>query len=62
MGTLVFACPTTWHQVSTGIEMRSIELQKPAEDKDIHLCPRCRNNHLLSRIWAWLDSNDPRSW
>ena len=23
-------------------------------------CPRCHKNHLLSRIWAWLDSNHPK--
>ena len=23
-------------------------------------CPRCHKNHLLSRIWAWLYSNDPK--
>jgi hypothetical protein len=22
---------------------------------------RCRKSHLLSRIWAWLDSNDPKA-
>ncbi len=31
-----------------------------ARTKTAIFCPRCHKNHLLSRIWAWLDNNDPK--
>jgi hypothetical protein len=37
MGTLIFVCPTTGHQVSTGVEVDIIQLQDPAEDEDGNL-------------------------
>ena len=57
MGTLIFLCPTTGHQVST-VEVdryKSLPWTKTAI-----FCPRCHKSHLLSRIWVWLDSNDPQ--
>jgi hypothetical protein len=60
MGTLVFVCPTTGHQVSTGIELDRSSYKSLPRTKTSIFCPRCRKNHLLSRIWAWLDSNDPK--
>ena len=32
MGTLVFVCPTTGHQVSTGVEVDRSSFKTPAED------------------------------
>jgi hypothetical protein len=37
MGTLIFVCPTTWHQVSTDVEVDIIQLQEPAGDEDGNL-------------------------
>ena len=36
MGTWIFVCPTTGHQVS-GVEVDIIQLQEPAEDEDGNL-------------------------
>ena len=60
MGTLIFVCPTTGHQVSTGVEVDRSSF-KSLPTKTSIFCPRCGKNHLLSRIWAWLDSNVPES-
>jgi hypothetical protein len=60
MGTLIFVCPTTGHQVSTGIEVDRSSYKRLPRTKTAIFCPRCHKNHLLSRIWAWLDSNDPK--
>jgi hypothetical protein len=57
MGTLVFVCPTTGHQVSTGVEVDRSSFKSLPRTKTAIFCPCCHKNHLLSRIWAWLDSN-----
>jgi hypothetical protein len=54
MGTL-----TTGHQVSTGVEVDRSSYRNLPRTKTAILCPRCRENHSLSRVWAWLDSNVP---
>jgi hypothetical protein len=59
MGTLIFVCPTTGHKVSTGVEVDRSSFKSLPRTKTAIFCPRCRTNHLLSRIWAWLDSNVP---
>ena len=59
MGTLVYVCPTTGHQVSTGVEVDRSSFKSLPRTKTAIFCPRCHKNHLLSRIWAWLDSNVP---
>ena len=59
MGTLVFVCPTTGHEVSTGVEVDRSSYKSIPRTKTAIFCPRCRKNHLLSVIWAWLDSNAP---
>ena len=50
MGTLVFVCPTTGHQVSTGVEVDRSSFKSLPRTKTAIFCPRCRTNHLLSRI------------
>ena len=60
MGTLIFVCPTTGHQVSSGVEVDRSSYKSLPRTQTAIFCPRCRENHLLSRIWAWLDSNDPK--
>ena len=59
MGTLIFVCPTTGQQVSTGVEVDRSTYRSLPRTKTAIFCPRCRENHSLSRVWAWLDSNVP---
>ena len=54
MGTLVFVCPTTGHEVSTGVEVDRPSFKSLPRTKTAIFCPRCRKNHKLSVIWAWL--------
>ena len=54
MGTLVFVCPTTGHEVSTGVEVDRSSFKSLPRTKTAIFCPRCRKNHKLSVIWAWL--------
>ena len=42
MGTLVFVCPTTGHQVSTGIELDRSSYKSLPRTKTSIFCPRCR--------------------
>jgi hypothetical protein len=58
MSTLLFVCPTTGQQVSTGIEIdRSSFKSLPRHTTELH-CPRCHKSHLLSGVWAWLGEED----
>jgi hypothetical protein len=59
MGTLVLVCPTTGHQVSTGVEVDRSSFKSLPRTRIAILCPRCCKNQLLSRLWTWLDSNAP---
>jgi hypothetical protein len=56
MGTLVFECPATGFEVSTGIVMDSETF------KSVHLetvrCPNCHQVHQLAGLRAWLQSED----
>ena len=49
MGTLIFVCPTTGHQVSTGVEVDRSSYKRLPRTKTAIFCPRCHKNHLLSR-------------
>ena len=60
MSTLVFVCPTTGQQISTGIEIDRSSYSSLPRTKTQLSCPRCHNDHLLASVWAWLDSNDPQ--
>ena len=59
MGTLVFVCPTTGQEVSTGIEVDRTSFKGLPRTRTAIFCPRCRKNHKLSVIWAWLVSEVP---
>jgi DNA-directed RNA polymerase subunit RPC12/RpoP len=59
MGTLVFVCPTTGHEVSSGIEIDRSSFKSLPRTKTPISCPHCREKHLLSAIWAWLVSEYP---
>ena len=61
MGTLVFVCPTTGQEVSTGIEVDRTSFKGLPRTRTAIFCPRCRKNHKLSVIWAWLVSEVPPS-
>ena len=52
MGTLVFVCPATGSEVSTGIEMERETLQQLKLSKVY--CPHCRQQHQLAGILYWL--------
>ena len=53
MGTLVFICPLTGDEVSTGIgmEVETFESLKKAETVR---CPHCLQMHRLAQVRAWL--------
>ena len=59
MGTLVFVCPTTGHEVSTGVEVDRSNYKRLSRTKTAVFCPRCRKNHILAAIWAWLVDEVP---
>jgi hypothetical protein len=61
MGTLVFVCPTTGHEVSTGVEVDRSNFRKLSRTKTAIFCPRYRKNHKLSVIWAWFVSEAPEA-
>ena len=65
MRTLVFVCPTTGHEVSTGVstgvEVDRSNYKRLARTKTAVFCPRCRKNHILAAIWAWLVDEVPES-
>jgi hypothetical protein len=52
MGTLVFACPATGEEVSTGIEMDLATLERLQLEKIY--CPDCRQPHQMAAIEYWL--------
>jgi len=52
MGTLVFVCPATREEVSTGIEMDLATLQQLELSKVY--CPHCRQQHQIAGIRYWL--------
>ena len=52
MGTLVFACPATGDEVSTGIEMDLATLEQLRSEKIY--CPHCRQPHHMAAIEYWL--------
>jgi hypothetical protein len=58
MGTVVFVCPATGYEVSTGVEV------EPGTFKSLHLetvrCPHCRQLHQLAGMRAWLTQREDR--
>jgi hypothetical protein len=61
MGTLVFVCPTTGHEVSTGVEIDRPNYKSLSRTKTAIFCPRCCKNHMLAAIWAWLIDEVPQA-
>ena len=60
MGTLVFICPVTGEEVSTGLELDLLTLTqlKLATDSQL-FCPHCRQPHQMIGIEYWLSQLDP---
>ena len=56
MGTLVYLCPATGAEVSTGIEMEPVTLQQLELSKVY--CPHCRQQHQMAGIPYWLVQAD----
>jgi hypothetical protein len=56
MSTLVFVCPATGHEVSTGVEVDSATFRKLSKTGAEISCPHCKNDHALSTIAVWLVS------
>ena len=52
MGTLIFVCPATGAEVSTGIEMDLATLHQLELSKVY--CPNCRQQHQMAGIPYWL--------
>jgi hypothetical protein len=52
MGTLIFVCPATGEEVSTGLEMDLPTLQR-LELGRVY-CPYCRQPHQTAGIKYWL--------
>ena len=52
MGTLVFVCPATGEEVSTGIEMDTPTLNQL--DLSKIFCPHCRQPHHMFGTEYWL--------
>ena len=58
MGTLIFVCPATGYEVSTGVEVDRATFRKLSRTGAEISCPRCHNNHALSTIAVWLVSDE----
>jgi hypothetical protein len=58
MGALIFVCPTTGHEVSTGIEVDRVTFRKLSRTGAAISCPHCHNNHALSTIAVWLVNDE----
>jgi hypothetical protein len=56
MGTLVFVCPATGEEVSTGIEMDTRTLNQLNLSKIY--CPQCRHPHHMFGTEYWLSRVD----
>jgi hypothetical protein len=56
MGTLVFVCPATGQEVTTGIEMDKATLLS-LRDEPLR-CPYCSEPHQISGIQVWIAPGD----
>ena len=59
MGTLIFVCPSTGVEVSTGIEIDPRSLDTLAMEKVY--CPQCRHAHQMAGIQYWLQRYRPET-
>jgi hypothetical protein len=54
MGTLIFVCPTTGHEVSTGVEVDRSRFKSYQGRRPRSFVRAVARDHKLSVIWAWL--------
>jgi hypothetical protein len=59
MGTLVFVCPATGLEVTTGIEMDQATLLSLRGEP--LRCPYCLEPHQISGIQVWIVPSDHKS-
>ena len=56
MGTLMFECPATGTEVSTGIEVDKASFESLSRlTTDFH-CPHCHNPHPMFAVRTWLST------
>jgi len=56
MGTLVFVCPATGQEVTTGIEMDAMTLV--CLRGELLRCPYCPEPHQIANIPVWIVPSD----
>jgi hypothetical protein len=54
MGTLMFECPATGMEVSTGIEVDTTSFQSLSPTTADLSCPHCPNPHPMHAVRTWL--------
>jgi hypothetical protein len=60
MSVLMFRCPNTGIELSTGIEMDAATFRQLPDIRSYTRCPVCSLGHIWSTRAAWLD-NPPQS-
>lgn len=55
MATLMFECPASGAEVSTGIELDESSFKNLSRQTTYVHCPHCRAPHLLGSVRAWLE-------
>jgi hypothetical protein len=54
MGTLVYICPVSGEEVSTGIDLDLATFVRLGIDESVR-CPHCQQLHQLGTLSAWID-------
>ena len=54
MGTLMFECPATGKEVSTGIEVDTASFESLSPLTAYLPCPHCPNPHPMRAVRTWL--------
>jgi hypothetical protein len=58
MGVIVFRCPRTGLDASTGVHTDQFSFEKMPEVQSKMTCPRCGAVHVWSKRWAVLTDDD----
>jgi hypothetical protein len=56
MGTLMFECPVTGMEVSTGIEVDAASFESLSPLTAYLPCPHCPNPHPMHAVRTWLSN------
>jgi hypothetical protein len=54
MGTLMFECPSTGHEVSTGLYVHPSNFKSLSHKTTYLRCPYCPAPHLMAYVRVWL--------